>query len=155
MSCDRFNEEYVSKYIKEKTDFREVLKDIEYVFGLKKPLVFKEEKAKEDSDDDHKHSDENSLELSKSEYERLKKAYNLTLENRKNRTKEESILYGSYKPITVEATRILAEKSGVAFTSFSHTAAPMAVFAEGVGASEFDGVYDNTELYEKLIKVIY
>lgn len=155
ISCDRFNEEYVSKYKKEKTDFKEVLKDIEYVFGLKKPLVFKEEKAKEDSDDDHKHSDENSLELSKSEYEMLKKAYNLTLENRKNRTKEESILYGSYKPITVEATRILAEKSGVAFTSFSHTAAPMAVFAEGVGASEFDGVYDNTELYEKLIKVIY
>lgn len=155
ISCDRFNEEYVSKYIKEKTDFREVLKDIEYVFGLKKPLVFKEEKAKEDSDDDHKHSDENSLELSKSEYERLKKAYDLTLENRKNRTKEESILYGSYKPITVEATRILAEKSGVAFTSFSHTAAPMAGFAEGVGASEFDGVYDNTELYEKLIEVIY
>ena len=79
----------------------------------------------------------------------------MTLENRKNRTKEESILYGSYKPITVEAARILAEKSGVAFTSFSHTAAPMVVFAEGVGASEFDGVYDNTELYEKLIEVIY
>lgn len=155
MSCDRFNEEYVSKYIKEKTDFREVLKDIEYVFGLKKPLVFKEEKAKEDSDDDHKHSDENSLELSKSEYERLKKAYDLTLENRKNRTKEESMLYGSHEPITVEAARILAQKSGVGFTSFSHTAAPMAVFAEGVGASEFDGVYDNTELYEKLIEVIY
>ena len=155
ISCDRFNEEYVSKYKKEKTDFKEVLKDIEYVFRLKKPLVFKEEKAKEDSDDDHKHSDENSLELSKSEYKRLKKAYNLTLENRKNRTKEESILYGSYKHITVEAARILAEKSGVAFTSFSHTAAPMAVFAEGVGASEFDGVYDNTELYEKLIEVIY
>ena len=155
ISCDRFNEEYVSKYKKEKTDFKYVLKDIEYVFGLKKPLVFKEEKAKEDSDDDHKHSDENSLELSKSEYKRLKKAYNLTLENRKNRTKEERILYGSYKPITVEAARILAEKSGVAFTSFSHTAAPMVVFAEGVVASEFDGVYDNTELYEKLIKVIY
>ena len=155
ISCDRFNEEYVSKYKKEKTDFKEVLKDIEYVFGLKKPLVFKEEKAKEDSDDDHKHSDENSLELSKSEYKRLKKAYNLTLENRKNRTKEESILYGSYKPITVEAARILAEKSGVAFTSFSHTAAPMAVFAEGVGASEFGEMYDNTELYEKLIEVIY
>ena len=79
----------------------------------------------------------------------------MTLENRKNRTKEESMLYGSHEPITVEAARILAQKSGVGFTSFSHTAAPMAVFAEGVGASEFDGVYDNTELYEKLIEVIY
>ena len=79
----------------------------------------------------------------------------MTLENRKNRTKEESILYGSHEPITVEVARILAQKSGVGFTSFSHTAAPMAVFAEGVGASEFDGVYDNTELYEKLIEVIY
>ena len=156
ISCDRFNEEYVSKYKKEKTDFKEVLKDIEYVFGLKKPLVFKEEKAKEDSDDDHKHSDENSLELSKSEYKRLKNAYELTIEkSSKDRTKEESMLYGSHEPITVEAARILAQKSGVGFTSFSHTAAPMAVFAEGVGASEFDGVYDNTELYEKLIKVIY
>ena len=156
ISCDRFNEEYVSKYKKEKTDFKEVLKDIKYVFGLKKPLVFKEEKAKEDSDDDHKHSDENSLELSKSEYERLKNAYELTIKkSSKNRTKEESTLYGSHEPITVEAARILAQKSGVGFTSFSHTAAPMAVFAEGVGASEFDGMYDNTELYEKLIEVIY
>lgn len=155
-SCDIFNEEYVSKYKKEKTDFKDVLKDIEYVFGLKKPLVFKEEKAKEDSDDDHKHSDENSLELSKSEYERLKNAYELTIaKSSKERTKEESILYGSHEPITVEAARILAQKSGVGFTSFSHTAAPMAVFAEGVGASEFGGMYDNTELYEKLIEVIY
>lgn len=64
-------------------------------------------------------------------------------------------MYGSHEPITVEAARILAQKSGVGFTSFSHTAAPMAVFAEGVGASEFDGMYDNTELYEKLIEVIY
>lgn len=156
ISCDRFNEEYVSKYKKEKTDFKEVLKDIEYVFGLKKPLVFKEEKAKEDSDDEHKHSDENSLELSKSEYKRLKNAYELTIEkSSKDRTKEESMLYGSHEPITVEAARILAQKSGVGFTSFSHTAAPMAVFAEGVGASEFGGMYDNTELYEKLIEVIY
>ena len=64
-------------------------------------------------------------------------------------------MYGSHEPITVEAARILAQKSGVGFTSFSHTAAPMAVFAEGVGASEFGGMYDNTELYEKLIEVIY
>ena len=156
ISCDRFNEEYVSKYKKEKTDFKYVLKDIEYVFGLEKPLIFKEEKAKKDSDDDHKHSDENSLKLSKSEYERLKKAYELTIEkSSKDRTKEESILYGSHEPITVEAARILAQKSGIGFTSFSHTAAPMAVFSEGVGASEFGGMYDNTELYEKLIEVIY
>ena len=156
ISCDRFNEEYVSKYKKEKTDFKYVLKDIEYVFGLEKPLIFKEEKVKKDSDDDHKHSDENSLKLSKSEYERLKKAYELTIEkSSKDRTKEESILYGSHEPITVEAARILAQKSGIGFTSFSHTAAPMAVFAEGVGASEFGGMYDNTELYEKLIEVIY
>lgn len=156
MSCDRFNDEYVSKYKEEKTDFKEVLKDIENVFGLKKPLVFEREEAKEDSDDDHKHSDENNLNLSKSEYERLKEAYELTLEkSSKDRTKEESILYGSYNPITIEAARILVEKSGVGFTSFSHTAAPMAVFAEGVGASEFDGMYENTELYEKLIEVIY
>ena len=156
ISCDRFNEEYVSKYKKEKIDFKYVLKDIEYVFGLEKPLIFKEEKAKKDSDDDHKHSDENSLKLSKSEYERLKKAYELTIEkSSKDRTKEESILYGSHEPITVEAARILAQKSGIGFTSFSHTAAPMAVFSEGVGASEFGGMYDNTELYEKLIEVIY
>ena len=156
ISCDRFNEEYVSKYKKEKTDFKYVLKDIEYVFGLEKLLIFKEEKAKKDSDDDHKHSDENSLKLSKSEYERLKKAYELTIEkSSKDRTKEESILYGSHEPITVEAARILDQKSGIGFTSFSHTAAPMAVFAEGVGASEFGGMYDNTELYEKLIEVIY
>lgn len=156
ISCDKFDEKYVSKYIKDKTDFKTVIKDIEYVFGLKKPIIFKEKVSKIDYDDEHNHSDENSLELSKSEYERLKKAYELTIDNRfKDRTKEESILYGSYKPITVEAARILAQKSGVAFSSFAHTAAPVAVFAEGVGASEFDGMYDNTELYDKLVDIIY
>lgn len=38
----------------------------------------------------------------------------------------------------------------MSFTSYSHTGLPSPVFADGVGADEFNGYYDNTDIYNKL-----
>ena len=42
----------------------------------------------------------------------------------------------------------------VIVTSYSHTGLPVAMFADGVNADQFDGYYDNTEIYEKLATML-
>ena len=67
---------------------------------------------------------------------------------------EEYVLYGSYEPISVTITHIINNKSGISFTSYSHTGLPVAVLADGVGAETFNGYYDNTEVYFKLAELL-
>lgn len=59
--------------------------------------------------------------------------------------------YGSYHPVAVTATRILAAKAGVSWTTFSHTAQPLPIRAIGVGAQTFGGYFDNIDIPKKLI----
>ncbi len=66
----------------------------------------------------------------------------------------EYVAYGTYEPLSVTITHILNNKSGVSFTSYSHTGLPVAMFADGVNADQFDGYYDNTEIYEKLATML-
>ena len=67
---------------------------------------------------------------------------------------QEYVMYGTYEPLTVTITHILNNKSGVSFTSYSHTGLPVAVLAEGVGAESFSGYYDNTQVYYKLADML-
>ena len=67
---------------------------------------------------------------------------------------EETILYGGYEPLPVPITHIINNKSGISFTSYSPTGLPVAVFADGVGAEVFNGYYDNTDIYNKLAKML-
>ena len=60
-------------------------------------------------------------------------------------TQEQYVLYGTYNPFSVTVTHILNNKSGVDFTSYSHTGLPVAVFANDAGANAFVGYYDNTD----------
>ena len=62
--------------------------------------------------------------------------------------------YGTYEPLTVTITHILNNKSGVSFSSYSHTGLPVAMFARGVNAEEFNGYYDNTDIYAKLAAML-
>ena len=63
-------------------------------------------------------------------------------------------MYGGYDPLTVVITRILNQKAGIGFTSYSHTGAPVPVYAIGAGSHIFRGYYDNTDLYKKLCSLI-
>lgn len=51
-------------------------------------------------------------------------------------------------------THILNNKSGVSFSSYSHTGLPVAMFADGVNAERFNGYYDNTDIYTKLAEML-
>ena len=135
ISYAKFDEEYVAKYKANKTPFAEAMKDVEKLFGLKMS----------GSADDR-------LVLTDYEIQRLKDAYALSMTDydSDSYTQEQYVLYGTYNPFSVTVTHILNNKSGIDFTSYSHTGLPVAVFADGVGAESFGGYYDNTQIFTKL-----
>ncbi len=137
ISYAKFDTSYVANYKKNNTKFSQVLLDIEINFGL-----VPENKAASAVD--------SHLVLTDYEYNKLLDAYNMTMNEIKQLTEEEYVLYGTYEPLTVTICHILNNKSGIAFSSYSHTGIPVPVFALGNGAESFEGYYDNTEVYKNL-----
>ena len=139
ISFAKFDSDYVAAYKENKTDFNTVLADIEKLFGLK---------AKGDTGD--------KLVLTEYELGLLKTAYEKSVNEKDTGMVQQAeyVAYGTYEPLSVTITHILNNKSGVSFTSYSHTGLPVAMFADGVNADQFDGYYDNTEIYEKLATML-
>ena len=135
ISFAKFDSDYVAGYKENKTSFEDVLKDVEKLFGLKT--------EGEEGD---------KLVLTDYELSQLKAAYEKSINGTaaSQYEQEEYVLYGTYEPLTVTITHILNNKSGVSFTSYSHTGLPVAVLAHGVNAEQFNGYYDNTDVYNKV-----
>ena len=140
ISYAKFDSDYVSAYKKNGTSFEAVMKDVEKLFGLKMP----------GADGSNKNG---GLVLTDYELSRIKTAYEKTIKNDNNRNQMEYDIYGTYEPLTITITHILNAKSGLGWTSNSHTGLPVPVFALGAGQEEFKGFYDNTEIYKKLAKL--
>ncbi len=137
ISYAQFDEQYVAKYKENGTSFEEAMKDVEVLFGLTT-------------------QGEGKLVLTDYEVQRLKDAYDLAMSDydADSFTQEQYVLYGTYNPFSVTVTHILNNKSGIDFTSYSHTGLPVAVFADGNGADAFKGYYDNTQIYAKLAEML-
>lgn len=144
ISYAKFDADYVAKYKKENTDFDTVLKDIKANFGLM-------------TSDNSQASSNKNLVLTDFELSQLKSAYERTLSvgssSQKKMTQEEYRLYGTYEPLSVTITHILNNKSGISFSSYSHTGLPVPVFALGEGQELFEGYYDNTDIYNNLARL--
>lgn len=140
ISFDRYNSDYVSAYKKKKTTYKRVLSDIERLFGLKTS---------------GKKSD--CMVMTGYEKKQLARAYYMSIRKKSPdmSSQEKYKTYGGYEPLTVTVTRILDSKAGVSFTTYSHTGLPAAVFAYGVGAEAFNGYYDNTEIYKKIVSALH
>ena len=139
ISFQKYDDEYTAAYKENGTAFEEALADIEALFGLKT----------EGAEDD-------KLVLTPYELEQLKVAYEKSINGTETGVDAqlEYVMYGTYDPLSVTLTHILNNKSGVSFTSYSHTGLPVAVLAEGVNADAFDGYYDNTEIFNKLAEML-
>ena len=142
ISYAQFDKKYVTAYKENNTEFSQVLKDIEKNFGL-----VTESRANYAAD--------STLVLTDYEYNRIFEAYQKTMnkDSKEQLNQEEYVLYGSYEPLTVTITHILNNKSGIDFTSYSHTGIPVPVFAIGNGAELFEGYYDNTDIFGNLAKL--
>lgn len=139
ISFAKYDSDYVAAYKENKTPFEDVLADVEELFGLKT--------EGEEGD---------KLVLTEYETEQLRAAYERSVNGTATSEyeQEEYVLYGTYEPLSVTITHIINNKSGVSFTSYSHTGLPVAVLADGVNAAEFNGYYDNTEIYDKLASML-
>ncbi|RLD60718.1 MAG: alkaline phosphatase [Bacteroidetes bacterium] len=132
----------------QKPSFKEILKLIKDNFGLG-------DKGK-------------GLELTELEKKQIHAAYIESFSNKKKQSQKKDyikkknkhrndqtyLLYGGYEPISVAATRILDNKVGLAWTTYSHTGTPVPVHAQGVGEDIFKGYYDNTDVPKKIMSVI-
>ena len=139
ISYAKYDSDYVASYKANKTSFEDVLKDVEKLFGLK---------TKGEAGD--------KLVLTDYELQQLRAAYEKSINGTASSKyeQEEYVLYGTYEPLSVTLTHIINNKSGISFTSYSHTGLPVAVLADGVGAEAFNGYYDNTEIYAKLAEML-
>ncbi|WP_186565077.1 alkaline phosphatase [Lawsonibacter celer] len=139
ISYAKFDSDYVAAYKENQTSFEDVLKDVEELFGLKASGA-----------------EGDKLVLTEYEMSQLKTAYEKSVHETATGVSEqqEYVMYGTYEPLTVTITHILNNKSGISFTSYSHTGLPVAVLADGVNAEAFNGYYDNTDIYNKLADML-
>lgn len=63
------------------------------------------------------------------------------------------LLYGGYEPYAIKVTHVLNQKSGISWTSYSHTGIPVQTSAIGVGAEMFNGYYDQTDIHAKMMAI--
>ncbi|MDO5690377.1 MAG: alkaline phosphatase [Tissierellia bacterium] len=120
--------------------FEDVAPLITETFGLKMPTG---DAAADEAD---------PLVLTEFEVEKLQAGFAesmLPVENREE-TEANALLYGTYDPLSVSITHIANNKSGVGWTSYAHTGVPVPVYAYGVGADQFNGYYDNTDVFYKI-----
>ncbi|MFA8450426.1 MAG: alkaline phosphatase [Bacteroidales bacterium] len=95
-----------------------------------------------------------NLKLNEYDIEQLRAAFERSMTGESTHKPEEvSVIYGAYDPFTVTVTHILNNKAGISWTTYSHTGTPVPVFAKGVGAQNFCGYYDNTDIAKKIISI--
>ncbi len=159
ISYAKFDSDYVAAYKENGTSFEEVLADVQELFGLTTEAAAGqagEDGVTTDSADSHPTGvTSGSLVMTDYELQKLKDAYDLTMTRTEDTQldQEQYVLYGSYEPLSVTITHILNNKSGISFTSYSHTGLPVAVFAMGAGQELFEGYYDNTDVYFNLAEL--
>ena len=158
ISYAKFDSDYVAAYKENKTDFDTVMADITELFGLQAPTGTTESSNQADSKDVHPEGEEDkgSLVMTDYEYQKLQNAYEETMSRTGEEEEfgqEEYLMYGSYEPLTVTITHILNNKSGINFASYAHTGLPVEVFAMGAGQEQFEGYYDNTDIFNKVAAI--
>lgn len=87
--------------------------------------------------------------LSNNEMEKLQKAV-----TKMNAHQQEQTEYSGVNTIAFALQEILNHRAGVAWTTLSHTANAVPVYAQGAGAEWFSGNYDNVEIPKKIAKAM-
>ncbi len=96
-----------------------------------------------------------SMALTDLELKVLREAFQQSMLGKKERALDDYtyLMYGGYEPLAVKLTTILNNKAGIGWTTYSHTGVPVQTSALGVGADLFNGYYDQTDIYTKMVKI--
>ncbi len=130
-------DEIIARHREAQDGFEATLADIERYYGLTATV-------------------DRPLTLTAAELEALETAYTLSMVAEENRVigETETLAYGGYEPLSMAICHILNNKSGIAYTSYAHTGLQIPVYALGVGAENFVGSYDNTDIFHKTMQVM-
>ncbi len=93
------------------------------------------------------------LSLSAAELEFIKTAFTISMTPRDERILSDiqEVLYGGYEPLVIAVTQILDHKAGVYFSTYGHTGQLIPVYAWGANSDFFNGTFDNTDIFYKLM----
>lgn len=96
------------------------------------------------------------LSLTETELNSLRAAFELSMTpvDARELGEEEALLYGGYEPLSMAVSHIINNKAGLSYTSYAHTGLQIPVYATGVGADAFSGLYDNTEIFTRTVEVM-
>jgi alkaline phosphatase len=160
--------EYKKTHDAKSAKFEDMIPVIQQNFGLSivaddayqalKDAVAKGAKT-DASDADKKAAKEASAQLlmtvSPAERGVIESAFQASMMSAEERAKISGVdlLYGGYEPLSVKLTTILNNKSGLGWTTYSHTGVPVMTSAIGVGAETFNGYYDNTDIFKKMMAI--
>lgn len=101
-------------------------------------------------------SDAAGMVLKPFEVDELRAAFDRSMKggDRSKQSDQDYLLYGEYEPFTITITHLLNQKSGIAWTTYSHTGVPVLTSAGGVGAGRFGGFYDNTDIFTRMAEAL-
>lgn len=133
MSFQAYSEK-VAEMKKNNTVYRLMLEDVEANYGLTI-------------------TPEKEMTLTRTERKNIESAYTLSVRSGR-RPAGAHLLYGKYDPLTVVLTRIMNNKAGIDYTTFAHTGEKIPVYAMGNGAERFSGLYDNTQIFHRMMEVM-
>jgi alkaline phosphatase len=152
-----FLTDYKEKAGSGRPSINDLMEHIEETFGLvhlsDSQKATLEAKAKSG---DKAAADTLKLALSDYQYEKVKDAFEQSMKGAEERSENEEtyLLYGGYDPLSVTLSHILNQKAGIGWTSYKHTGVPVPTFATGVGAAQFNGYYDNTDVAKKMMHIM-
>jgi alkaline phosphatase len=136
--------------------FEDTLPYLEENFGL----VVLTEAEKEDLQAKADESDKEaklklSMALSELELDVLRQGFADSMLGKEERPANEQtyLLYGGYEPYAMKVTTVLNQKSGISWTSYSHTGIPVQTSAIGVGAEMFGGYYDQPDINAQMMTI--
>ena len=156
-AVDQYLEELRKTYPERRVQLPEIMNFITENFGLTLLSDADLEKLKKQVEEGDKTAIEKfALSLTPNEIQSLSEALLLSLQDAKERPQDNQnyLLYGGYEPLSMTLTRILDQKAGIGWTTYSHTGIPVLVYAQGVGQELFAGYYDNTDLFTKFTIVM-
>jgi len=168
MSCIEFGkrlEEYKKAHASGGAKLEDLFPLIEEAFGLyvmpadEKAALEKAPaggSAKDASMEAREKKLQSGMALTDRELDVLREAFARSILKEKELVRDDSayLLYGGYEPLVVKLTTILDNKAGIGWTSYSHTGVPVQTSAMGVGSELFNGYYDQTDIYGKMMKII-
>ncbi len=130
--------EFLPLYSKFKNDAKATFDDV-------KPLLTEQFGFKFDGDA------KDPMFINEYEAKKLSEAFSRSRGNGTYSANEDKlILYGGYDPFAMTVYEIMANKSGLAWNTFAHTALPVATSAYGKNAEKFGNMSDNTDIAKRL-----